>query len=336
MIHVRKFEPNDEDYQKVVAIHNAGWPDYPNTVTEWQENDQRRPSKLKWGRYIAEVDGEPVGTADYGQSLLHYHPQKFWVGVDVLPAYRRRGIGRQLFEHLMQELAPYEPIKLSCHTREDSEGAVAFVQRLGFEETMREWESRLDPRQVNLDEWQRYPERVAAAGIEIKTIRELESDPERDAKLYALDMQLEHDVPSPDPISDVPLEEWVKVWDRPNLLKDGWFVAVHNGEYIGESSLWKSETLSHVLYTGLTGVHRDYRRQGIATALKLAAIRYAQQHNITEIRTWNEVNNQGMLGINIRLGFVRQPAFIVYEKSLRQESLHQEEERAEAELMQSA
>ena len=70
------------------------------------------------------------------------------------------------------------------------------------------------------------------------------------------------------------------------------------------------------LYHNVTGVLPAYRGRGIAMALKLATIAYAQARGSTEIRTWNEVQNTGMLVINDRLGFVRQPAWITFEKSL--------------------
>jgi GNAT superfamily N-acetyltransferase len=314
MIRIRKFEQNDEDYRRAVAIHNAVWVEYPDSVAEWMENDSHRAAKIKWGRYFIEIDGEAVGLASYGQHLHQYHPQKFWVSANVLPAYRRRGIGQQIFEHLMQDLAPYEPIKLLTHAREDIEGGIPFVQKMGFTETMREWESRLDTRTFDLAAWAKYLQQVRDANIEIKPVGELENDPNHFEKHYALNIQLERDVPEPDPPAEVSFEEWMKVWERSDLLRDAWFVAIHKGEYVGESSLWKSEVLQHVLYTGLTGVNRDYRRQGIAMALKLRGIDYAQRHGITELRTWNEVNNQGMLGINIRLGFVQQPATVIFEK----------------------
>ena len=57
-----------------------------------------------------------------------------------------------------------------------------------------------------------------------------------------------------------------------------------------------------------TGVRREHRRQGIALALKLKTIAWAKRIGYSQIQTWNEANNQGMLGINERLGFVRQPA----------------------------
>ena len=75
------------------------------------------------------------------------------------------------------------------------------------------------------------------------------------------------------------------------------------------------EARPHLLYTGLTGVRRSHRRKGIALALKLRAVDYARRHGIEEVRTWNASTNEGMLGINIRLGFQRQPAWIDFVKT---------------------
>ena len=37
---------------------------------------------------------------------------------------------------------------------------------------------------------------------------------------------------------------------------------------------------------------------------------------VEHIKTWNDVNNQPMLAINVAMGFVRQPAWVTYEKDL--------------------
>jgi GNAT superfamily N-acetyltransferase len=180
----------------------------------------------------------------------------------------------------------------------------------GFVEEMREWESRLNVAAFDPAPFAGSEEQVQTRGIEIKTVAELAADPDRDRKLHALEWALEQDVPNPEQPTPISLEEYVKhriEW--PTMLPDGWFVAVHEGEYVGMSALWASQVGSD-LETGLTGVLGDYRRQGIALALKLRAIAYAKARGASSIKTWNEVANVGMLGINERLGFVRQPAWI--------------------------
>lgn len=325
MFTIRQFEKNDNDYAKIVSLVNRTWAEYPDTVDEWKEGDARRATKLKWDRFLAEIDGEIVGLANYSQSLIHYHPNRFWFGLSVLREYRMQGIGTALYTHMLEQLAPYEPATIYTNTREDFSDGMRFLAKHGFDEAMREWESRLDPVTVNLAEWTKYESRMAQAGIQLKTVRELESDPERDRKLYEMGWQIEQDVPAPKPPTKMPFDEWQKVWTRTNLLPDAWWIAVQDGQYVGQTNLWGSQARQDVLYTGLTGVVRSHRRMGIASALKIQAVRYAQERGIAEVRTWNEANNEGMLDINVRLGFVRQPAHIEYMKKLREEPEYKEE-----------
>ncbi len=319
MITIRPFKNNDRDYQQAVDIVNAVWPEYPDTVEEWKESDEKRSKLVKRGRFFAEIDETPVGFANYGQSLWLNHPGKLFIGVEVMPEFRKRGVGTALWERLCQEIQQFDPLRLLAHTREDYEDGIRFAQKLGFNECMRDWESRLDPASLDLDEWSRYPRQVAEQGLEIKTVAELESDPNRDRKLYELEWLIDRDVPSPEPPSKVPFEEFQKVWERTNLLPDAWFVAVDNGEYVGMTNLWTSQANSKLLYVGITGVARSHRKRGIAMALKVRSVEFALQKGFSEIRTWNETNNQAMLGINNRLGFVRQPAHIEFMKAMREE-----------------
>ena len=69
------------------------------------------------------------------------------------------------------------------------------------------------------------------------------------------------------------------------------------------------------LETGLTGVRREYRRRGIATALKVMALQFARENGYTEIVTDNEENNP-MFQINLQLGFEPQPASLDYVRHL--------------------
>ena len=89
LITIRPFEQNDEDYRQAVEIWNAVWVEYPDTVEEWKESDERHSKAVKRGRFLAEVEGQAVGYASYNQSLWLNHPGKLWVGLNVLPAFRK-------------------------------------------------------------------------------------------------------------------------------------------------------------------------------------------------------------------------------------------------------
>ena len=71
--------------------------------------------------------------------------------------------------------------------------------------------------------------------------------------------------------------------------------------------------------TGLTGTRREYRRRGIAVAMKVHALGWAKANGYELTKTWNATTNTGMLAINERLGFVKQPAWIEFTKRFREE-----------------
>lgn len=59
------------------------------------------------------------------------------------------------------------------------------------------------------------------------------------------------------------------------------------------------------------------RGKGLAMALKLETVRYAQRLGVDHIKTWNDQKNRPMLAINEVMGFARQPAWIGVELRLR-------------------
>lgn len=310
-VHIRPFR--SEDYPEAVALSNRIEPDYPATVEEWRHRDAEHDPKIRWARFIGERDGRMVGLGEYGQSSENYHPQKFhlWFGVD--PDYRRQGIGSALFEALLREVGALQPVQLLTETREDRPEAIRLIERRGFRENMREWESRLDPRAADTSELPALRARLGDEGIEIASLAELrERDPDWGRKLHSLKTALDRDIPSVNPATEVDFDHWhARMQENPTLVPEARFFAVHDGTWVGESSLFAPQA-GNYLDTGVTGVRREYRRKGIALALKLCAIEYARSVGAPEIRTWNATTNDAMLSINIRLGFQRQPAWIFY------------------------
>ena len=68
------------------------------------------------------------------------------------------------------------------------------------------------------------------------------------------------------------------------------------------------------LDSGLTGVRQKYRRHGVATAMKIKAIKYAMQHGYKTIKTGNDITNKAMLNLNRKLGFIEKPEWIRFKK----------------------
>ncbi|MGH2351320.1 MAG: GNAT family N-acetyltransferase [Chloroflexota bacterium] len=310
----------EEDYPRLVEIRNLVMPDYRGSVEEirhWDNNWEH--DKYFKQRLMAEVETGPVvGVAQLNHMPQQFHPDKYALDIAVDPAYQRRGIGSTLYERLSEELRRRGAMLVRADAKESMPDSMAFLEHRGFREVQRAWESRLDVASVDAGPFAGAEERAAGQGIIVTTLAEERArDPEALRKSYELDRDVSRDIPATDPVTDTSYEHFEKdIIEAPNILPDGWFIAKDGDRYVGVSNLWKSQELPDVVYQGLTGLRREYRGKGIAMALKLHGVRYARAHGYREIRTWNNTRNQPMLRINEAMGFVKQPVWIEFEKTL--------------------
>ncbi|RIL09261.1 GNAT family N-acetyltransferase [bacterium] len=302
-----------DDYPVLVAIGNRAFPEYPDTVDEWRHWDDHRNPKLRFQRFVAELDGQIVGFGEHSQDEGMYHPRKFSVEITVDPDQRRRGVGGALYDHIARALADADPIAYWTNIREDHAAGLRFAAARGFREVMRNWENHLRMADYAPERFAGAVEKAEATGIAFRTFGELRaSDPDFFRKLFAVQEEISQDAPQPDPATPLDFETWRgRTVNNPNLIPDGYFIACDGDRYVGISTLFSSQT-ENFLYTGWTGVLRAYRRRGIALALKLKALDHARSLGAPLVKTWNASTNVGMLAINADLGFQKQPAWIIH------------------------
>ncbi len=134
-------------------------------------------------------------------------------------------------------------------------------------------------------------------------------------KVYELHQLLIRDVPNPLKRSKQDYDSWREGYssDYADFLPDSNFIACHDKEYIGLTSFW-GNTSADKLYVGLTGVKRDYRRNGIATALKLRGLKFAKAFDIPQLITFS--HSDAMLRLNLKLGFNIHSTDILFMKTL--------------------
>lgn len=315
---VREFRLGADDYAALAAIDTAVYPDYPANADDIRYDDENFDrSRYILKRYVAEVGGQIVGYGVYSHMPSRFHPQRFWMGLAVHPNHQRQGIGGLLYERIVAALRGLGTIAVGAGCRETMAASLAFLSKRGFREVLRSWESRLDLATFDPKPFQKYVDRVEREGIVLTTLaRERERDPEWLPKVYDLHTTVMADVPSHTPYTPPPLDQFVRyVIESPWGLLDGYYVAMAGDRYVGESYVNRNKEEPTHLYQGLTGVRREYRGRGLAMALKLATIGYAREHGYTMIKTWNATVNEGMLAINGKLRFVRQPAWIEFEKT---------------------
>jgi GNAT superfamily N-acetyltransferase len=235
-IALRPFDRSDADYATVLGVHNTAFPEYTEQVEDWRHWDHLRPEHCKAERWIAEHAGQAIGFGSYAQYPWSYHPHKFYLGVTVLPASRRQGVGGRIYEHLLARLASYEPEAVRLEGREDWSDSIAFARKRGFVDEMRAWESRLDLATFDAGPWAGHEAQVLAKGVTITTLRQL-LDERGDAvkpELYEALTEMGRDVPRPDTYTPVPYEEWHKAsFGDQNLLPEGYFVGLVGGSIAG-------------------------------------------------------------------------------------------------------
>lgn len=304
-----------EYYPQIVRLWNEAFPSQQRTEDEWRFKDEQLAERLNKHRFVALANDRVVGYANIQLDELMTDPEVYVSRVAVDSAYQRQGLGTVLAERLIRELEKLKARALRVWVREDNWLGMNFAAKLEFSEFHRIWASELSPKSVDFSALNLKKE--VSQEITIKTLEELQNDPERDFKLYELERELLLDMQAPDRVNPPPYEIFVDaLHNDPQVLPDGYFVAVDNDDrYVG-LSVFLANRASNELTTKLTGVRAAYRRQGIALRLKTLGIKYALEHGYAKIRTANDSLNEGMLAINNLLGFKREPAWILYSKDL--------------------
>jgi len=275
---------SDADLEAYVAVANEAVPDDIHWDVEQQRDRRERDPRRLY--LLAETDGEPVAVGFAGPSD---NSERGFVAPRVLLAARRRGIGTALLVRLADHLEQLGFKAAGAHVDGNDEGSLAFARRFGFEETDRQVEqvrtlgseSRAEP----------------PPGVTFVTIAER---PELLREAYPLGVAGWADMATAEPVT-ISLDDWLA---DEATFPEGSFVALADGEIVGYSGLCRIGDDPSLAEDGLTVVRSDWRRRGLATALKRAELAWAAANGIEEIVTWTQRGNDGMRAANEQLGYV--------------------------------
>lgn len=306
---------NPEDFTRWADIHNQNYPDYPCSVDEIRHEEESWPKDDKYERHLLALEDDSdtvVGVGLYRHLVWRYDPRKYEIDIEIARDSQHRGYGSALYNVIVDEVLSRDALSLRAEVNESMESSVRFLRNRDFKEIARDWESRLQVKSFDFSVFVGADERFKSQGFKITTLAdEMKRDPEALRKAYDFWNLCDRDVPSYEPGTDTPYESYVSSQiESPVAMLDAYFLAKHRDLYVGQSVLNRSSELADVYYQELTGVRREYRGRGIATALKLQTVRYALDHGIREIRTSNSSLNEAMLRINVAMGFERQPAWL--------------------------
>ncbi|SMB90270.1 Ribosomal protein S18 acetylase RimI [Deinococcus hopiensis KR-140] len=315
-------KPQDyPDIAEVLTASDPAWPVTPELLQVWEE---ARDQALYHTDAVAEQGGRVRAVGRVGHDDFAFEEWRYWGNLNVHPDARGQGIGSALYGELLSRLRARGAREVRTMLSDQPHHAPgrAFLERRGFRVAWERYESRLDTAVANLGKFDDLMQGVAAAGVELRSVADLASDPARDKRLWELDWLLFQDVPMGTTLTRRPLEAWVRQeLEDPTFEHELSFVAVRpdlndplTGPYVGYSTLMRNPGGFYVI--GMTGVRREDRARGIAKALKVAAMRALATRGGGEIRTFNDPPNKAMLGMNVALGFVRGPTHLRYELQL--------------------
>jgi GNAT superfamily N-acetyltransferase len=188
--------------------------------------------------------------------------------------------------------------------REDDDESRDFVRNRGFREAGREYEVVLDT--TLADAPGEPPE-----GIKLVSLAER---PDLEAAVHEVDCEVADDVPRPegDDFEAQPFARWREQYlEGPGAVPDALVAALSGNQVVGYTGLRRRGASSPIAENMLTAVRAEWRRRGIATALKREQVARARAAGIEQIFTTNDETNTGMRGVNSLLGYRPAPAHIV-------------------------
>jgi len=212
----------------------------------------------------------------------------------VIPERRGRGIGSALFAAISARARELGRTEIQGEVQESDAESRAFFERRGFIAVGGEKALVLELEGIEP------PEPDPPEGVRIVTRAE---EPDRLDAMYALAVQADEDIPGSAGVQSY--ERWRAMdIDRPNCLPELCFLALAADEVIGYAVL---QAAGERAFHGLTVTRRDWRRRGVATALKRAEIAAAKQSGFKRLLTESEERNEPMRQLNEKLGFVPAP-----------------------------
>jgi mycothiol synthase len=315
-ISIREFSPSD--YPHLACIHNANYPQRPRTADAFVEVDKNRNLKCRAQRWVACAGERVIGYGAYDQDIYDFHPQRFYILGAVLPEYQRLGVGARLFEQIMAGLHGFDPRVLRANAYSTCPAGLSFLEQRGFCEVWRETPCQLDVTVFDSSPYAELEERLRREGFEIKTLRELENDPDRDRKAYDLYWHVYDTMPREESdVTHMDFDDWITSMMAENpIAPEAYLIATRAGEYTGFKELCTDTSDDHALQGGLLGVKPEYRRRGIALALQVRANIYARDHGYRLIKSSTGASHTAMQAMFARLGYVHLYDWYQMEKRL--------------------
>ena len=276
----------DADLEAMIHVRRLVTPEARPTVDNLRFNLNAHDGLVY---LVARARAEPVACG-----FVHPLPPVAFGDIAVAPEHRRRGVGAAMLAALSARARAAGNTELQGEVKASDTESRVFLERRGFVKVGGEEAVVLDLDAIDEPAFSPPPGLRIASRIE---------EPGRLEEMYAIGVQADEDIPGS--IGVKTFEDWRAIEiDKPSRRPELCFLALAGAEVVGYAAL---QVFGDEAHHGLTATRRDWRRRGVATALKQAEIAAAKRAGFHRLVTESEERNEPMRRLNLKLGFVPAP-----------------------------
>jgi mycothiol synthase len=290
----------------------------PNTaesLAEWYEKQQADGIRF----FVAvSPKGKLLGFSGIYRAFTNLE-RNYSVYLIVNQENRQCGVGSLLYNHLLTQAYDLGALTLRIRVRDNCDEGYHFAFQHGFRVWKHSIEMMFDLKNWDEDRYAPILQSLQAQGFHFTNMSELGDTEEARRKLYALN----NGAAATDPGSDgIPPWASFEEFER-DVCTSSWYhpdaqiiaIDTSNGEWAAMSAITVFEGSDHA-YNLFTGTDVRYRGRKLAQAVKALALRRARAFGVNAVRTSHNSENEAMIAIDTRLGYVRTPGVFIMVKEL--------------------
>ena len=321
MITIKNYKATNTESEEIARVSNLVNHDYIDHPENIKDNWFMIDPNIFKGFFLLYYNQTLIGFIAYEQGINENQKTVFFY-IKLDPNYNGNGYRKLLYQKMLKEVRVINCTQLLTeiyeHPNYKEYQNLLINNKFKLVQTNREYSC--DIKKINIPDYHPLIQKLESEGIQFYDSKEeLKNQANHYKKLEYLEWVIDRDIPIPNGIKHTreSFDQYLK--EKLNFEEKYYgteIIAVKNDEYIGStdlSVLYQTEPFK--AWTEGLGVLKEFRRKGIATALKIKAIKKLLSKGITEIRTDNELNNP-MYKINENLGFYPVPFSLEYLKIL--------------------
>ena len=295
-----KIRPIDYDHDLPVVVAMLDRVMTNGMTIEGFRAGAESPAPINRNSAAVNAAGEIVGWSLIRRSE-NEPPNRAFLSIIAHPNHRRSGVGTSLIAEAKTFCQSIGITELKSRVKDDEPGWNEWAKSNGFKIERHSFRSSITLADFDLSE---HPSRISelvSERIVFSTLAELGDTTENRRKYYEADSAAAIDIPGEDHV-----ESWTEyeaeVFNNKEYRPEGAHLALDGERIVGVAHVWLDAEHDR-MENAFTGVIREYRGRGIATALKLLTIKHARNVGVSEILTENDSENAPILAVNRKLGY---------------------------------